>query len=294
MVNNNNLFKAFKFSYIIGKIFGSISFSVKDFSNFQKIEISKTDKIISCVHIFLVSVILLICSRRIHEYFSSDIITILALVLMLIYFSLIITVIAFGIINRTKISKIWLRLFRFSKWLEFVNLFVNYDKLKFVVNFVILFLFFAAISYSIFDYLSETSLNIVIFYEICTLVAVSMESQIIMLLLSVKTLAKLLNKYIISTDFTKLSEKQKNNYLKNIMKKHYELFDICKRIDKSFNFMIVRTFTTIFDLSFCAFNISITNIEMWIFYVDCILWCLTNLFSSALIIFFCEASKLEV
>lgn len=292
MVNNNDLFNALKFSYIIGKIFGSVSFSINGHSQFRKIEITRIDKIISCFHISLMIAIIFLGTRHINEYFLPNIEDILTFLLLLIYIFLCITMITFGILNRSKFLNIWIRLFIFCKWLEFINTRVDYAKLKFFLSFIFLILFSIGISYSIFEYFSGETLETVIFYELCTLVSVSMESQMILVLIIVKFFTELLNMEILSKDFSKLDEKQTNIYLKNMTRKHFELFDISRSINSSYSFMIGRIFNTMFGLSYCAFIL--INIHSSLFLVDCILWCISNIFSTSFIIFFCESSKLEV
>lgn len=275
-----NLYSAFFLPHTLGKVFGAVAYSVqpgKCILNF-----TFKDKCLIFAQLCSIFALVIICSKRFDDYYPINLQNVIILNLHIMNFVIPLMVVFISGGQCKVFRSLWEELCGICKELEGLNIFVDYRKFKEWSWKVFSLLYGTCLLYCLFDAISETSyIHTLIFYITSTLVAVSFETQMVVLLYIVWSLCEVLNENI---------EK-----CPTFLEIHYKLFTMGNKIKEVFRFyLIVRLFSTMYGISYCAYEMNMGNFELILFDVDCILWNLTNVSSMTLIMYYCQGTKLEV
>lgn len=285
------------FAYFVGKMAGSICY------NIQKNPTVRISNQIKPADIILGTTrFLIVCFLLINVYFEfqkqmkftfmyDTSLWIICLNVLCIPF-----LFSFGFIHFKNLIEIWIRLDNFSKLLKEEGIRINYTYIKKINEiFIIFILLLSTMSYVCnFIVMSDFAYSIILF-AMCSLIEVSIEGQIVLLLFISKTFSSQLNKLIISKNYTDI--KKSNNYLKYILNLHMELFDINYNIFKTFQILILRFLKLFCGISYSIFNITMLckngQIEL-LFVLTAIFWNISNNFGSLTIVNVGESVLKEV
>lgn len=296
MCRKQDIFTATKTLFWLGKILGSITYSVKGSPKTRKLKVTCLDVIISLLQIFIISIFLILYYIQLHNYPVDNFASFTVYILFSSYFCLVPTVLYFGLGKRKQICEIWNRIDHFCFVLEDFNAFVDYKFIRKNCDGFIIFVLIVNALYFLCDiFLLPNDRIIVICYTICSIIAIFMECQMIIILFILSLLIQCLNELILNSiviEFIKVT-----SYIKVMMFHHFELYEICKIVDRAFNFLIVRIYLSFVALLFSPFITVVyinNNKFTFVLIMDVVLWNLSNLANIFLIVFFCDSVKKKV
>lgn len=295
----NNIFSVFQSTTFIEKFFGTVLFSIS-YGSEPKFVFNKTHIFISCFQISGIITALIYFWEpvvQIHNVYHLNIHSLSNFFLKLCYMFTLPNVAMFGLVYRDYLIEVWNFFHKFCLELEKIQKFVDYKQMKYfyyksTISMYIIFLLYFSFDL-IFCLVSGNKISIPLFFALCSLSYITLDSQIIMLLFILYKLTSHLNFILIQ----KADFKYIKIFIDNTMKKHFELYATGKIIRKLCNFLILRIFVTIFGTSYVALLIFPCNFEVFadcILIIDCVFWCVSNMYGLVLLIFYCECVKKEV
>lgn len=213
------------------------------------------------------------------------------------YFLITFLYISFGIWKGREIRDIWLRLNKFCAVMDNVGIKVDFVYIKKCSNIVVISLYFFCSIYMVFDYLDVLfrdckliDLLSSVYFQIISFLVLSFECQIFILLLIVQICGQSLNNNL-----------KKNSNLSEIMKFHFEFFDICQCINKLYRVYIFRIFLGFYGLSITVLTLIIDETAFYekanknfAYIIAFLLWAIVGVSGIIVITFFCDITKHEV
>lgn len=295
-MNKQDIFGALKISYIVGKIFGSISYTVKGHPKNRKIITTTFDKIIFLIRLiilltiyvkFLIKIMKVANIQKIFQelrilYFY----TMNFLMLVLILY-----VVKMNWIWKDKVLNILQKLEKIYNYFERRQV-MDYSFIRrcsviiTICSFHLSFIdFFVDYFYLINFLFIEAIIRITILIH-----AVSLENDLMTFLFLIQYAASKLNK-----SFRKRVPNcfETKIFLKNLFQKHYELFEICKKTNVIYYFLIIRLFITMFAFSMFLYDVQLGG-QPKLFHIVHFFWVLANIFPIMMICFFCVIVSEEV
>lgn len=295
---NIDLFTATKLNFCLCKILGTISYSVHGYPKLRKIQVHKKDIVYPFVSIF----IFVICTVfMIFEIIKIELTFFFKIaVFVLIYnFMALPFYLLFSLVNRNSMCDIWRRLDKFCSELEYIGFSINYNCIKTQCDTVVIFLYVFLLLCTADDYLLLNYGNqiwerffITAHFYMFSMLTTCVESQMIVLLIIIKYFIRKLNNAILYNSCFRSEN----------MNLHFELFDICRNIDKIFYVNIFRIFIGFFCLSYSIFGFTVQqDDELYLIYKMSVwyclaffLWGLFNITGIVVILTLCQIIKEEV
>lgn len=294
--NSTNLFSSLKIVIFISKICGTFSFSVKGHCGSRRLVITKTDKARIVIQIVLMVLVLtgyFVEQKPIDEFRDSLTDNSFFNLIILINITLFILLpVIFNIFQHKSIFKVLINYEKLIVYFESINVPFNYKSLIIKLRLILVLqwcLWFIYILTDIHFVEFKVTHFEIVFYIFSSLIAISVEIQMIVLVLVGVMLVQTINQLLKMTT--------NDNDIKNFMQVHYDVYLICLQICKSFHILIVGYFNGFYVVAISAFLIVeiIQNGEYsTLGIIDTFCWCLANNFSVILITYYCWRVTFEV
>lgn len=300
-MNTTDIYSAFKPIYWIGKILGSISFSIQGSPKSRKLLCTKSDKIIFIIQTVLLIILTIFFLKNCYEFNlnlkdrSFEITTIS----MILYADCLIVPIAFIFSAKKKsvICVIWLKIDYFCKYFEKEYYFINYKLIRkycfiITVTSYLVILTYVVLDCMFFDFsVYANASSVSIFSLLSASISISIETHFALILYVIWSIGTCLNNKIIN------SRNVSKDSLRNNMNTHYELYELYVNMKSILNFIIIKLFTCFLVLSYSCYAIRIAMIYDKLDFalcVDLFSWSLSHLATVVLVTMCCEACNYEV
>lgn len=290
MEKKEDIFTSFKIVYLFGKIFHTVSFTIDGPPRNRKFIITNFDISLLFIYSLIYFIILYIFVSHETKNSNSVVVDITRYSVIVLHFSLVPTLIIFGIFHARDIFDILRKMQNICFYLEQKNIVMNYKEIE-VKSLVVVIL---VLLYSIVAIICNldaipTTAVVAIYLSTCTIFLKSVELQLLLFLYIFNVLLKAFTLHI------------NNNlacdsfFLKEILGVHFELFSLGKFINKIYNIFIVKIFLTWIITVFVTlhFGEMLGNLTFSFVY-STVVWIATNIMVIGATVYLYEACRTEV